>query len=108
MIVTAATAGTQPEQDDALAVQDAGRQPDAAEREEGDVGEAGDQEERDRALRDVVDAGARRGAGSTRRAPARPRRRPTNSELAASSESPISVLVRQLIRSQKTPRNTIT
>ena len=31
-----------------------------------------------------------------------------NSEFAASSESPISVLVRQLMRRQNTPRNTST
>ena len=40
---------------------------------------------------------------------ARPPAPPTDSsELAASSDSPISVLVRQLMRSQKTPRNTST
>ena len=40
---------------------------------------------------------------------ARPPAPPTDStELAASSDSPISVLVRQLIRRQKTPRKTST
>ena len=72
-----------------------------------DVGEARDEEERDRALRDVVtrEPAAAQDPGAEREAAGAADR---EERVGGQLGSPISVLVRQLMRSQKTPRKTIT
>ena len=87
---------------------EAGRQQDPAEREEAHVGEARDQEEGHGPARDVP---ARQTTAAledpgTKHEPAGAMTE--KSELAASSDNPISVLVRQLMRRQNTTRNATT